>query len=60
MRGLSSILILGHIMRNINTQRKKNGKEPQEPWQYFDLIGGTSTGGYAISLLSLSRANCIS
>lgn len=50
MRGLSAILILDHIMRNINTQRKADGKEPQEPWQYFDLMGGTSTGGYAIYL----------
>lgn len=52
MRGLSSILILDHIMRNINTQRKADGKEPQEPWQYFDLMGGTSTGGYTVSLYS--------
>ena len=52
MRGLSAILILDHIMRNINTQRKADGKEPVEPWQYFDLMGGTSTGGYGISLYS--------
>ncbi|OBT70234.1 hypothetical protein VE03_00052 [Pseudogymnoascus sp. 23342-1-I1] len=38
-------------MRNINTQRKADGKEPQEPWQYFDLMGGTSTGGIIAIML---------
>lgn len=44
IRGLSSILILKEIMRRVNF-----GVEPEQhlqPWQVFDLIGGTSTGGY--------------
>ncbi|KFZ08459.1 hypothetical protein V502_09342 [Pseudogymnoascus sp. VKM F-4520 (FW-2644)] len=42
-------------MRNINTQRKVDGKEPQEPWQYFDLMGGTSTGGIIAIMLGRLR-----
>ncbi|KFY07041.1 hypothetical protein V492_07500, partial [Pseudogymnoascus sp. VKM F-4246] len=42
-------------MRNINTQRKADGKEPQEPWQYFDLMGGTSTGGIIAIMLGRLR-----
>lgn len=54
MRGLSSILILEHIMRAVNDHRQIDGKEPLEPWQHFDLIGGTSTGGYAKPLIPKS------
>ena len=43
VRGLSSIMILKHIMGQINDGR--SGSEKLEPWQVFDLIGGTSTGG---------------
>ncbi|KFY22519.1 hypothetical protein V493_06531 [Pseudogymnoascus sp. VKM F-4281 (FW-2241)] len=42
-------------MRSINTQRKADGKEPQEPWQYFDLMGGTSTGGIIAIMLGRLR-----
>ncbi|KFY76476.1 hypothetical protein V499_03898 [Pseudogymnoascus sp. VKM F-103] len=55
VRGLSAILILDHIMRNINTQRKADGKDPQEPWEYFDLMGGTSTGGIIAIMLGRLR-----
>ncbi|KFX90066.1 hypothetical protein V490_06669 [Pseudogymnoascus sp. VKM F-3557] len=55
VRGLSAILILGHIMRNINYERIANKKEPQEPWQYFDLMGGTSTGGIIAIMLGRLR-----
>ena len=41
VRGLSIIIILKHIMRNLN---KKRGYK-LDPWQEFDMIGGTSTGG---------------
>lgn len=40
MRGLSSLIVLEHIMRTINPD------SPPKPCEYFDLIGGTSTGGY--------------
>lgn len=32
-------------MTKVNAARKAHGLRPQEPWQLFDLIGGTSTGG---------------
>jgi patatin-like phospholipase/acyl hydrolase len=51
IRGLSSLLILENLMEGI---REANGldKVPR-PCEWFDLIGGTSTGGsvYLIILL---------
>ena len=41
VRGLSIIMILKYIMRNLNRARGV----PLEPWQEFDMICGTSTGG---------------
>lgn len=43
MRGLAEIIILERIMDGINVDRDEN--DQLEPWQVFDLIGGTSTGG---------------
>jgi patatin-like phospholipase/acyl hydrolase len=43
VRGLSCIMILKHIMGRIN--EKQPAAEKLEPWQVFDMIGGTSTGG---------------
>lgn len=46
VRGLSSLYILDHIMRNLNHQRKLDGQQSaKKPCEIFDLIGGTSTGG---------------
>lgn len=45
-RGLSELVILEQIMDDINNRRTKKGLATQEPWQTFDMIGGTSTGGY--------------
>jgi len=39
VRGLSSLLILQRVMEMINPI------QPPKPCEYFDLIGGTSTGG---------------
>jgi patatin-like phospholipase/acyl hydrolase len=39
MRGLSSLMILQQRMATVNT------KDPPKPCEYFDMIGGTSTGG---------------
>jgi patatin-like phospholipase/acyl hydrolase len=44
VRGLSSIMILQRIMNSFN--RKRGDGRKLQPWQIFDLIGGTSTGGY--------------
>ncbi|KAL8364966.1 hypothetical protein RB595_003991 [Gaeumannomyces hyphopodioides] len=60
IRGLSSLLILEHIMEGI---RKAEGlSEVPKPCERFDLIGGTSTGGIiAIMLgrLGMSVDECI-
>lgn len=45
VRGLSTLLILKRLMERTNTERKGLGLDPVKPWQLFDLIGGTSTGG---------------
>ena len=45
MRGLSAIIMLENIVEKTNASRKEQGLERVEPWQMFDLIGGTSTGG---------------
>jgi patatin-like phospholipase/acyl hydrolase len=40
IRGLSSLMILEQLMQTINPEC------PPKPCQYFDMIGGTSTGGF--------------
>lgn len=42
VRGLSSLLILKHLMKSIDFK----AEIPPKPCDYFDMIGGTSTGGY--------------
>ena len=44
IRGLSELIILQEIMRRIQAQA--NLPQLPRPCDYFDLIGGTSTGGY--------------
>jgi patatin-like phospholipase/acyl hydrolase len=39
VRGLSSLQILKQLMETINPE------SPPKPCEYFDMIGGTSTGG---------------
>jgi patatin-like phospholipase/acyl hydrolase len=39
VRGLSSLIILEQLMETINPEA------PPKPCDYFDMIGGTSTGG---------------
>lgn len=47
VRGLSSLYILKSIMDRLNHERKKTENlPPVKPCDIFDLIGGTSTGGY--------------
>ncbi|KAG6873559.1 hypothetical protein C0992_008648, partial [Termitomyces sp. T32_za158] len=43
IRGLSELLILGELMNRIKIEEKLS-KVPK-PCEYFDLIGGTGTGG---------------
>ncbi|KAK5241248.1 hypothetical protein LTS06_012173, partial [Exophiala xenobiotica] len=39
VRGLSSLMILDQLMQTIDPEH------PPKPCEYFDMIGGTSTGG---------------
>lgn len=45
IRGLSSLMILQHLMTTIDP------KSPPRPCDYFDMIGGTSTGGLIAIML---------
>jgi predicted acylesterase/phospholipase RssA len=58
VRGMASLMILKHLMQRLKSQR--GGR--LEPWQEFDMIAGTSTGGLiAIMLgrLRMSVEECI-
>ena len=39
VRGLSTLMILEQLMETVNADT------PPKPCDYFDMIGGTSTGG---------------
>ena len=45
VRGLSTLRILKRIMDEVNRLRKEKGLPSRLPWEVFDMIGGTSTGG---------------
>lgn len=45
MRGLSSLFILKQLMESVNPHN------PPRPCEYFDMIGGTSTGGLIALML---------
>jgi hypothetical protein len=45
VHGLSSLLLLQRIMEQTNAQRQQNGLEKQEPWEMFEMMAGTGTGG---------------
>lgn len=49
VRGLSSLLILKKLMESLDPD------EPPKPCDYFDLIGGTSTGGLIALMLGRLR-----
>lgn len=49
VRGLSSLLILRDVMEEIG--RQTNAAGTPLPCHYFDLIGGTSTGGLIALML---------
>lgn len=53
VRGLSSLLVLRQIMEEI--QRQTDAQETPRPCDYFDLIGGTSTGGLIAIMLGRLR-----
>ncbi|GLA55428.1 hypothetical protein AnigIFM63604_002076 [Aspergillus niger] len=49
VRGLSSLHILKHLMERIKDE--KGLAEEPKPCEYFDMIGGTSTGGLIAIML---------
>jgi patatin-like phospholipase/acyl hydrolase len=51
IRGLSELIILREIMERIQFQRKF--EELPLPCDYFDMIGGTSTGGFVIAAIDV-------
>src|ERR1700735_1756364 len=53
VRGLSSLLILREIMEEIG--RQSGAERTPLPCDYFDLIGGTSTGGLIAIMLGRLR-----
>ncbi|KAH6879001.1 acyl transferase/acyl hydrolase/lysophospholipase [Alternaria rosae] len=55
VRGLSALVILEQLMDASNEYRRDQGLEALEPWQAFDMIGGTSTGGLIAVMLGRLR-----
>ncbi|KAF5268040.1 hypothetical protein FOXYS1_1072 [Fusarium oxysporum] len=49
IRGLSSLIILKYLMKRVRPDN------PPKPCEYFDLIGGTSTGGLIAIMLGRLR-----
>ena len=57
VRGLSTLFILRRIMNRLNDARKKSGLDQVNPCDIFDLMGGTSTGGYVLQHLWIPRSD---
>jgi patatin-like phospholipase/acyl hydrolase len=59
VRGLSEVLILKFLMMRLKFEQEKRTRQKlpdyPEPWQYFDLICGTSTGGLLALMLGRLR-----
>lgn len=53
VRGLSSLMILQQLMATIDPTT------PPKPCEYFDMIGGTSTGGYVVLSIALLRSGIL-
>lgn len=49
VRGLSTLYILKGLMARLNHERQEANLARVKPCEVFDLIGGTSTGGYVDS-----------
>ena len=48
VRGLSTLYVLKNIFTQLNHERSLIKLPPVKPCEVFDLIGGTSTGGYVL------------
>lgn len=51
IKGISSLVILHHIMEGLNMKRKEAGLDELLPIDVFDLAGGTSAGGLIALML---------
>ena len=49
VRGLSTLQILKQLMETVDLE------SPPKPCDYFDMIGGTSTGGSVPSIVGFAR-----
>ena len=45
VRGLAELVMLEKLFEKINFLRKQARLPQKQPWQIFDIMGGTSTGG---------------
>jgi len=52
VRGLSVLMILRQLMAAVDPD------SPPKPCDYFDMIGGTSTGGWVVAVYADSRDVC--
>ncbi|KAI8945862.1 phospholipase [Xylaria longipes] len=55
VRGLSALLLLEQLVENANEYRLQANLDALEPWQMFNMIGGTSTGGLIAVMLGRLR-----
>ena len=57
VRGLSEVLILKNLFQRVDFEENAGRKSVclPEPWKYFDLICGTSTGGLLALMLGRLR-----
>ena len=54
IRGLASLLILQRIMYNIDSKVGPEVQRPLLPCNHFDMIAGTSTGGWVLQSYSIA------
>jgi len=60
VKGLSALYLLEQLMSLVNAEAKN--ESPLKPCEYFDMIGGTSTGGIIAVMLGrlrMSVRDCI-
>ena len=53
VRGLSALMILEQLMEAVDPDA------PPKPCDYFDMIGGTSTGGWVVTKLSRYKKSAL-
>src|ERR1700689_3220614 len=60
VRGLSEVLILKNLFQRVDFEENTGRRSAHlpEPWNYFDPICGTSTGGLLALMLGRLRMVC--